>query len=141
MISVTYFFRDPDAWQVVAEQVLPELIATRRPDTPLRVWVPGCSTGEEAYSLAILLLEQIEAQGTHRKIQVFATDINEHALEKARAGVYPETIAADVSPERLRRFFIKEGANYRDQQEGPGVRRLCHAQRRQRSGLLPPGPD
>ena len=113
VISVTYFFRDPDAWKVVEEQVLPELIATRRPDTPLRVWVPGCSTGEEAYSLAILLLEQIEAQGAHRKIQVFATDINEQALEKARAGVYPETIAADVSPERLRRFFIKEGANYR----------------------------
>ena len=113
VISVTYFFRDPDAWQVVEEQVLPELIATRRPDVPLRVWVPGCSTGEEAYSLGILLLEQLEAQGTHRKIQVFATDINEHALEKARAGVYPETIAADVSSERLRRFFIKEGANYR----------------------------
>ena len=113
VISVTYFFRDPDAWKVVAEQVLPELIAARRPDTPLRVWVPGCSTGEEAYSLAILLLEQIEAQAAHRKIQVFATDINESALEKARAGVYPETIAADVSPERLRRFFIKEGANYR----------------------------
>ncbi|MGO8744943.1 MAG: CheR family methyltransferase [Thermoguttaceae bacterium] len=113
VISVTYFFRDPDAWQIVAEQVLPELIATRRPDMPLRLWIPGCSTGEEAYSLAILLLEQIEAHGAHRKIQVFATDINEHALEKARAGVYPETIAADVSPERLRRFFIKEGANYR----------------------------
>ena len=113
VISVTYFFRDPDVWKVVEEQVLPELIAARRPDMPLRVWVPGCSTGEEPYSLAILLLEQIEAQAAHRKIQVFATDINEHALEKARAGVYPETIAADVSPERLRRFFIKEGANYR----------------------------
>ena len=113
VISVTYFFRDPDVWKVVEAQVLPELLPMRRSDTPLRVWVPGCSTGEEAYSLAILLLEQIEAPGTHRKIQVFATDINEHNLEKARAGIYPETIAADVSPERLRRFFIKEGASYR----------------------------
>jgi two-component system CheB/CheR fusion protein len=113
VISVTYFFRDPEAWKVVEEQVLPELLAARRPDAPLRVWVPGCSTGEEAYSLAILLLEQIQAHGAHRKVQVFATDINEHALEKARSGVYPETIAADVSPERLRRFFIKEGINYR----------------------------
>lgn len=113
VISVTYFFRDPEVWRCVEEQVLPELVATRRPDSPLRVWVPGCSTGEEAYSLAILLLEQIEAQSVHRKIQVFATDINEQALEKARTGVYPETIAADVSSERLRRFFIKEGANYR----------------------------
>ena len=113
VISVTYFFRDPDAWRVVEEQVLPELIAGRRPDAPLRIWVPGCSTGEEAYSLAILLLEQIEAQAAQRKVQIFATDINEQALEKARAGLYPETIAADVSPERLLRFFIKEGANYR----------------------------
>ena len=113
VISVTYFFRDPEAWQIVADQVLPELIATRRPDSPVRVWIPGCSSGEEAYSLAILLLEQIESRGTHRKIEVFATDINEHALEKARAGIYPETIAADVSAERLRRFFIKEGAAYR----------------------------
>ena len=113
VICVTYFFRDPDAWKVVEEQVLPELTATRRPDTPLRVWVPGCSTGEEAYTLAILLLEQIEARGSHWKIQIFATDINEQALEKARAGVYPGTIAGDVSAERLRRFFIKEGTNYR----------------------------
>ena len=113
VISVTYFFRDPEAWKVVEKQVLPELLAGRRPDSPLRIWVAGCSTGEEAYTVAILLLEQLEAQGAHWKIQIFATCVNEHSLEKARAGVYSETIAADVSPERLRRFFIKEGGSYR----------------------------
>ncbi len=102
---------------------------------------PGCSTGEEAYSLAILLLEQIEAQGAHRKMQLFATDINEHALEKARAGVYPETIAADVSARAAAAVLHQGGGQLPGQQEGPGMRGLRHAQRGQRSGLLPAGPD
>ena len=113
LIGVTSFFRDPEAFEVLAEQVTPRLLTGRGSGEPLRVWVPGCSTGEEAYSIAILLQEQVEAKRLDLKIQVFATDIDREAIDKARSGIYPNSIAADVSPERLARFFRQEDTAYR----------------------------
>jgi two-component system, chemotaxis family, CheB/CheR fusion protein len=108
LISVTAFFRDPPAFQALSAQVVEKLVREKAAEAPLRIWVPGCATGEEAYSLAILFTEQFEAAHKEGPLQIFATDIDEAALEVARSGVYPENIAADVSDERLRRFFIKE---------------------------------
>jgi len=113
LIGVTSFFRDPETFEVLAEQAIPRLLTGKAPGEPLRVWVPGCSTGEEAYSIAMLLQEQVEAKRLDLKIQVFATDIDREAIDKARAGVYPNSIAADVSPERLGRFFRQEDTAYR----------------------------
>jgi two-component system CheB/CheR fusion protein len=113
LINVTNFFRDPSAFEVLEKDVIPALLETREPDAPIRVWVPGCGTGEEAYSLAMILVEAMERLEPHWKVQVFATDINSEAIEAARAGLYPANIAADVSSQRLRRFFKKEKDGYR----------------------------
>jgi len=113
LICVTRFFRDAEAWQCLEQQVLRELVAAHGPEVPLRTWVPGCATGEEAYSLAMLLREQLDATGSARCLQVFATDVAEDALEAARAGIYPASIECDVAPERLERFFVREGEHYR----------------------------
>ena len=107
MIGVTRFFRDPEAFEALQEQAVPRLFADRPADAVLRVWVPGCSTGEEAYSIAILLQERLDELKLNFKLQVFATDIDRRAIDQARTGVYPAGIAADVSPERLERFFIR----------------------------------
>ena len=119
LIGVTSFFRDPAAWEHLREQVLPSLLASRSPSQPLRAWVPGCSTGEEAYSLAIVLkeaVEQAKAKGNFT-LQIFATDLDRDSIDKARQGLFPDNIAADVSPERLRRFFAKEAQGYRVRKE------------------------
>jgi two-component system CheB/CheR fusion protein len=108
LISVTSFFRDSEAFRALETQVLENLARTKDPDQPIRVWVPGCATGEEPYSIAMLLLEHLSAAKKNCPLQVFATDLDEEALEVARNGVYPESIVADVSPERLRRFFIRK---------------------------------
>jgi chemotaxis methyl-accepting protein methylase len=110
LIGVTNFFRDPGAWEELRKKVLPELIASRPDGHVLRAWVPGCSTGEEAYSLAMVLKEVVEKIKPRRriKLQVFATDLDKDAVEKARQGLYPENISADVSPEQMRRFFTKD---------------------------------
>ena len=113
LIGVTNFFRDAPAFEALATEVLPSLVAAHASANPVRVWVPGCSTGEEAYTIAILLMEQADLGKRNVPVQVFATDIDADALDRARAGVYPESISADVSPERLDRFFIKDGDNYR----------------------------
>ena len=113
LIGVTRFFRDPEAWHYLEEQVLPPLLREREAGAPLRVWVAGCGTGEEAYSLGMLLIEQSQAAQRSGPIQVFASDVDKEALDIARSGIYPESIAADVPPERLRRFFVKDGAHYR----------------------------
>lgn len=115
LIGVTNFFRDPEAFQVLEDQVIPTLFTGRPSDTTVRVWSVGCSTGEEAYSLAILLVERMEALKQSYIVQVFATDIDARAIATARAGVYPASIAADLSPERLSRFFTVEpgGQAYR----------------------------
>ena len=114
LINVTSFFREPQTFEVLKESVFPEILKTKSQDTPIRVWVPGCSTGQEAYSLAIALVEFLEQQPVRPPIQIFATDLSETvSLVKAREGVYPENIEAEVSPERLRRFFTKEQETYR----------------------------
>ena len=107
LISVTRFFRDPDAFSTLETEVIAPLIRAKDADAPLRVWVPGCATGEEAYSVAMLLLEQQTAAQNPCRLQIFATDVDEQALEVARQGIYPEGISADVSPERLARFFTR----------------------------------
>jgi two-component system CheB/CheR fusion protein len=110
LIGVTSFFRDPAAWEELRKKILPALIASR-PDGPvMRAWVPGCSTGEEAYSLAMVFKEAMEKLKPRKRftLQVFATDLDQDAINKARQGVYPENISADVSPEQMSRFFIKD---------------------------------
>ncbi len=111
LISVTRFFRDPEAYQVLEQHVIPQLIE-QHSDTPVRVWVPGCATGEEAYSIAMLLIEQFSAAQKQPDIQIYATDIDENALEFARQGIYPETISADITSERLLRFFTLVDSHY-----------------------------
>ncbi|MEO8409059.1 MAG: chemotaxis protein CheB [Propionivibrio sp.] len=115
LIGVTNFFRDPEAFQALEEKVLPKLFADKATGGTVRVWSAGCSTGEEAYSLAILLQEQMEVLKQSYTIQVFATDIDSRAIATARIGLYPASIAADISAERLARFFTVEadGSAYR----------------------------
>ena len=111
LIHVTSFFRDPAAFEGLAKTILPGLVG-RAEDQPIRVWVPGCSTGEEAYSLAIMFIEEFAAQKRGVKFQIFASDISEEALAFAREGVYPESIRGDVSAEQLRLFFTLEERGY-----------------------------
>jgi two-component system, chemotaxis family, CheB/CheR fusion protein len=106
LIGVTSFFRDPEAFKALEEQVVPKLFAGKNADAVIRVWVPGCSTGEEAYSIAILLAEHQEKIKQRFKIQIFATDIDLRAIVAARGGLYPATIAKDISEKRLKRFFV-----------------------------------
>src|ERR1051326_3894838 len=117
LISVTNFFRDPEAWRRLQSEVVPKLFEGRGAGEQIRVWVPGCATGEEAYSVAMLLAEHADALPSPPALQIFATDIDEDALAAGRMGVYPHTIAADVSPERLKRFFLTEGSYYRVRRE------------------------
>ncbi len=109
LVSVTRFFRDPEAFSTLATDVILPLIRAKDADSPLRVWVPGCATGEESYSIAMLLLENQAAAQDARRLQIFATDVDDYALNVARRGTYPAGIAADVSPERLERFFTHVG--------------------------------
>jgi two-component system CheB/CheR fusion protein len=116
LISVTHFFRDPEAW-LSLESLLPQIFAGRQVNDQVRVWVAGCATGEEAYTIAMLLAEYAATLDQPPRVQVFATDINENAISTARQGLYRETIAADVSPERLARFFVAEQGGYRIKRE------------------------
>jgi two-component system, chemotaxis family, CheB/CheR fusion protein len=113
LINVTSFFRDPTVFDYLAKTTIPELVRAHAADHPLRVWIAGCSTGEETYSLAILLREEIAASKRNVKLQIFASDVDADAVVTAREGLYPETIAAEVSPERLARFFSKEEHGYK----------------------------
>ncbi|KAB2643174.1 MAG: chemotaxis protein CheR, partial [Verrucomicrobia bacterium] len=113
LIGVTGFFRDPEVFQVLEEKVIPALFAGKSPGAVIRVWIAGCSTGEEAYSLAMLLVEHMEAIKASFTVQLFATDIDSRAIATARVGRYPVSIAADLSPERLARFFTADGGGYR----------------------------
>jgi two-component system, chemotaxis family, CheB/CheR fusion protein len=122
LIDVTGFFRDPEVFAALKEVVFPRLALSTNPETPIRVWVPGCASGEEAYSIAICLLEFFGERASTPPVQMFATDINEAALVTARAGVYPERIAQDVSGERLRRFFTRTETGY---QISKPIRDLC----------------
>ena len=117
LIRVTNFFRDPEAFEALKTKILPQLLKNMPVDTPLRMWVPGCSTGEEAYSLAIIVRECLQELKKNFKVQIFATDIDSSAVETARAGIYAESITVDVSPERLARFFVKKGSTYKVKEE------------------------
>jgi two-component system CheB/CheR fusion protein len=119
LIYVTSFFRDPQAFQSLKKVVFPKILKAHTDDSPLRFWVCGCSTGEEAYSLAMALVEFFGQNRSHRHVQIFASDISDVGINKARAGIYPENIVQDVSPERLRRFFSKADGHY---QVNKGIR-------------------
>lgn len=107
LICVTAFFREPEYFDAMANRVFPEILKARSPEDSIRVWVPGCATGEEAYSIAICLTEFLERAGVNVPLQIFATDISESAIEKARAGIYAMPALADVSPALIKRFFVK----------------------------------
>ena len=113
LITVTSFFRDPDAFQALRREVLPRLVKDRPSGAPVRVWVPGCATGEEVYSIVISLLEAAGEQEKSLSFQAFGTDLSESAVEKARSGRYLPHIAQDVSPERLQRYFAEVDGGYR----------------------------
>src|SRR6266850_680146 len=113
LIRVTSFFRDPDAWRVLQRDVIGPLVERKEAHAGLRAWVPACATGEEAYSLGIMLIEAVRTARKSCAVQVFASDVDQGALALARAGLYPEVIAADLTPERLQRFFVPEGHTYR----------------------------
>ena len=122
LIPVTRFFRDQDVFATLRDQAFRAMMEGRPPDTPVRVWVPGCASGEEAYSLAIALLEFFDDAVEGMPIQIFGTDLSEVSIAKARAGLYPETITSNVSAERLRRYFVHETGGYRITK---AVRDLC----------------
>ena len=112
LINVTSFFRDPEAFEVLKADIIQPLLENKPEDYVFRVWVAGCATGEEAYSIAMIFRECMDAK-TRYKVQIYSTDLDEDAISVARGGVYPENIAIDVSPERLKRFFTKEEAGFR----------------------------
>ncbi len=122
LITVTAFFREPSVLEQLKKSAFPALVENRRPEDPIRIWVPGCSTGEEAYSMAICLMEFLEQAELSLPFEVFATDISESAIEKARAGRYPDASLAHVSPQRLARFFTRTERGY---QIAKAVRDVC----------------
>jgi two-component system CheB/CheR fusion protein len=115
LIGVTSFFRDKTAWEHLRQTIIPALVKNREARQTLRAWSAGCSTGDEAYSLAMTFKEAVEQvkPANHYTLHIFATDLDRETIDKARQGFYPANIAADVSPERLKRFFIKEEHGYR----------------------------
>ena len=122
LINVTEFFRDPEAFAALNKKAFPAIVKNRPPGAPIRVWVPGCSTGEEVYSIAILLLEFLAEHGKHCQIQIFATDISNAAIQMARNGLYPDSISKNVSKERLSLFFEKVESGYKIHKR---IRDLC----------------
>ena len=122
LISVTRFFRDGEAFEALEAKVIPKVLVDARSAEPIRVWVAGCATGEEAYSVAILLKEALLRAECRRPVQVFATDVDDRAIAAARAGLYLGSIASDMSPERLERNFVKEDGNYRVAKD---IREMC----------------
>ena len=122
LIGVTQFFRDPGVFEALKAKIFPMLLKDRDPALPVRVWVPGCATGEEVYSIAICLLESMSGQPAHASIQLFGTDVSRRSIEAARRGIYADSISSDVSTERLRRYFIKLDKGY---QISKRVREVC----------------
>lgn len=113
LIGVTKFFRDIEAYKVVEEKLIPELFSSKRPGDQIRIWDVACSSGEEAYSIAILIHEYLEKYNLHYDIKIFATDIDKDSIEYASAGIYPESIVTDVPEDKLRKYFRKKGDTYR----------------------------
>lgn len=121
-IHVTNFFRNSDRFEILKAKIYPAILGKKKTEDPIRIWCAGCSTGEEAYSLAMVFLECCKSGSGKPPIQIFATDISEAAIQKARAAIYPTNIEAHVSPNRLKRFFLKNDAGYQVNKE---VRELC----------------
>lgn len=117
LISVTNFFREPEGFKVLKEKILPLILEDKPEKYAIRVWVPGCATGEEVYSIAMIIHEYMDDAGKDYRIQIFGTDIDEDAINVARAGFYPTNIAIDVDADRLKRFFIKEAEGYKIKKE------------------------
>src|SRR6185503_1649730 len=115
-------FRDPESFEVLEREVIPKILDDSRHDDPVRVWVPGCASGEEAYSVAILLKDAMSKRESQRKVQVFATDLDDEAVRTARAGRFSSSIAADISAERFERWFVQEGDDYCPQK---AIREMC----------------
>ena len=122
LINVTSFFREPETFDLLQKKVLPLVMKNRRRDEAIRIWAAGCSTGEETYSLAIALTEFLHEKATTIPIQIFGTDLSDWGMDKARAGIYPESIAQDLSAERLRRFFVKCDGGFQVTKQ---IRDLC----------------
>jgi two-component system CheB/CheR fusion protein len=122
LINVTGFFRDAESFESLKKTAFPIMMAQKASNIPLRIWVPGCSSGEEPYSLAIVLLEYLGEKSSNVQIQIFGTDVSESVIAKARAGIYPESIAMDITPDRLRRFFQKVDSGY---QISKSIRDMC----------------
>jgi len=120
LINVTGFFREPETFEALKQEVFPSILKNRSADDAIRIWVPGCSTGEEVYSLAICVVEYLDRSPVHPQIQIFATDVNEAVLEKARQGVY--AASAPISAERLRRFFVTTNGSI---QVNKAIRKMC----------------
>jgi two-component system CheB/CheR fusion protein len=122
LIGVTNFFRDPKAFDALEREVIPKLFIGKGAEDSVRVWVPGCSTGEEAYSIAILLREHMPKSQSAPKLQIFASDIDEQALQVARIGRYPAAIARDIPERFLERYFAREDGSYRINSD---IREIC----------------
>ena len=122
LITVTAFFREPAVFEELKKRVFPALVENRGPEDPIRIWVPGCATGEEAYSIAICLMEFLDDAKVSVPFEIFATDISETAIEKARAGTYTDAALAHVSPQRLARFFTRTERGY---QVAKSIRDVC----------------
>ncbi len=140
LIGVTEFFREPDAWGALAEDIVPKILAHKMEGDPVRVWVPACATGEEAYSLGMVLLEHPRVTDFDLRVQVFGTDIDRRALDLARVGHYGATIEQAVPTARLRRFFTRTEGGYQVRQAAARARALRPAQPRERPAVLPHGP-
>ena len=117
LIGVTSFFRDADAFEVLVKKVLPKVLEDKSEDYLVRVWVPGCASGEEVYSIAMLFREYMDEVKREYKLQIFGTDIDEDAIRQARSGTYPDNVAVDLTPERLKRFFVKDETGFRIKKE------------------------
>ncbi|MGH9609271.1 MAG: CheR family methyltransferase, partial [Bryobacteraceae bacterium] len=122
LICVTSFFREPEYFEALTQRIFPEILKNKSPENSIRIWVPGCATGEEAYSVAICLAEFLERNAGNVPMQIFATDIGESAVEKARSGIYAASALAGVSPGRLKRFFAKTNGSY---QIAKSIRENC----------------
>lgn len=112
LINVTSFFREPDLYTALSKKIFPELLKDRRPADPIRIWIPACATGEEPYSIAICFFEYLKDKAISTPIQIFATDLSENAITKARTGIYSRGSLANLSPQRLRKFFVKMDGNF-----------------------------
>ncbi len=122
LINVTRFFRDPPLWETLATDILPTFFENRAQDSTIRVWSAGCSSGEEVYSFAMVLLEYMSSHGIDAAVQIFGTDASERSIEMARTGIYPDSLIGEISPDRLRRFFVKVPRGF---QINKRVRDLC----------------